>query len=339
MSGILDILDINEWQKHIDYKKQNIIEQIDNSIILDNSIENKKFTEILKTIINLKIFNVSQFTFLAIKLLVNSLFIDYNIILDIIKNDTLSQNNSDNNLKNILILIIDFVVQLEISLNYNCILITHFLNKIDKIQNNNNNNNKLYNERPEIFKSFTKIDNDISKCISKQSTVILLFLKFVSKIAVYKNYKTLMNTIINFNDDDKDDKDDKDNSITKIQNNRNNRNKTKILSSKLKMYLDTFMININNYFLNNIDNIDNIDNSKNTNIYLICIEYIISIVEILYNEFNYLFDILETCIISNLKYKNINFTEDRKKELDNIKNEIKKSINNEINRCKELFKM
>jgi hypothetical protein len=90
------------------------------------------------------------------------------------------------------------------------------------------------------------------------------------------------------------------------------------------------MININNYFLNIIDNI---------NIYSICIEYIISIVELLYNEFNYLFDILEICIISNLKYKNINFTEDKKQELDNIKNEIKKSINNEITICKELFKM
>jgi hypothetical protein len=336
------ILDINDWQKHIDYKKKNIIEQIDNSIILDNSIENKKFTEILKTIINLKIFNVSQFTFLAIKLLVKSLFIDSEIILDIINNDSLSQNNSntnpDTNLKNILILIIDFVVQIEISLNYNCILITHFLNKIDKIDNKN----VVLNDQPNFFSSFSKfskIDNDISNCISKQSTVILLFLKFISKIGVYKNDKTLINTIINFNDDDKDDKDDKDNSITKTQNNRNYRNKSKILSSKLKMYLDTFMININNYFLNNMDNMDNMDNSRNTTIYSICIEYIISIVEILYNEFNYLFDILETCIISNLKYKNINFTEDRKKELDNIKNEIKKSINNEINRCKELFKM
>ena len=96
------------------------------------------------------------------------------------------------------------------------------------------------------------------------------------------------------------------------------------------MYLDTFMININNYFMKSKD--------RNNNIYSICTEYIISIVELLYNEFTYLFDILEVCIIENYKYKKINFTEERKKELDIIKVQIKQLIFDEINKCKEIFK-
>jgi hypothetical protein len=333
-----EILNENDWQKHIDYKKKNILEQIDKSNSLDNSIENKKFIDILKSIINCKLFNVSKFTFLAIKLLVTPLFIDSHIIFDILNNVNQNENDNQNdnqnvnmnmnmninnnpnpetNLKNIIKLIIDFVVQIEISLNYHCILIIHFLNKVKL--------NKITENRPNIFSTFSKIDNNITQSI-KSSTIILLFLKFVRNLGGYqynesnKNiYNSLSNIITNF----------KNNSI--ICSNFNIK-KTSKISSNIKMYLDTFMININNYFINSNEN-------SNLNIYSICIDYIISIVEILYNEFNYLFDILELSIISNFNYKNKNFTEDKKKELDNIKNEIKNLIINEINICKELFKM
>jgi len=326
MCDNLNTLNLNEWQKYIDNKKNNILDQIDKSNMLDNSIENKKFIEILKSIINCKIFNVSQFTFLSIKLLITYGFIDPQILLDILNNN-INVNNSDNinnnnnpepNLKNILKIIIEFIVKIEISLNYNCILIIHFLNKI----NNGTNNNK--NETPDVFNIFSKIDNDITNSI-KSSTIILLFLKFIIKLEKYENINKnqhIINNIIKFNDNN-----NTNNSITNINYNVK---KSTILTLKIKMYLDTFMSNINNYFLNT--------NKTNTNIYSICIEYIICIVETLYNEFNYLFDILELCIILNFKNNNINFTDNKKKELENIKNEIKHLINNEINICKELFK-
>ena len=175
---------IDDWQNHINDKKQTIIEQIDNSNNLDNSSENRKFIEILKSIINCKIFNVSTFSFLAINLLVTSLFIDSKIIINILKDKNSldihinSSSHPETNLINIINIIIDFVVHIEISLNYHCILIIHFLNKVKYTSNENQNENQ--NENLKVFSIFNKIDNDISQSI-KSSTIILLFLKFVRK--------------------------------------------------------------------------------------------------------------------------------------------------------------
>ena len=321
MSDKIEKLDIHIWQNHIDAKKKYIIEQIDNSHNLDKSSSNKKFIEILKNIINCKIFNVSQFAFLAIKLLVDSCFINSQIVLDILKDNDNEDNednednieNSQTNLNNILKIIIDFVIQIEISLNYHCILIIHFLNKVNK--------NEL---QPNVFNFFNKLDNDISESI-KSSTIILLFLKFVRKLVCYTQTYNKTNTMLD---------------TINSNSTQFNIKRLSLLSKNIKMYLDTFMININNYFYNNTNtNINTNTNTNNKNIYSICIDYIISIVEDLYNEFNYLFNILEACIIANYKINNIEFTEDKKKELENIKGEINILILIEINKCKELFKI
>ena len=135
---------IDEWQEYIDYKKQLIIENINNTDDLDISKDNIKFITILKSIINLKIFNISKFSYSAINLLIISSFINPIILYNIIKQDetitnsedtesnldTNTNTNTNTTLTNILKIIIDFVVQIEISLNYHCILIIHFINKL-----------------------------------------------------------------------------------------------------------------------------------------------------------------------------------------------------------------
>jgi hypothetical protein len=208
---------------------------------------------------------------------------------------------------------------IEISLNYHCILIIHFLNKVNKY---------LPDENPKVFSIFNKIDNDISQSI-KSSTIILLFLKFVRKIAGCNHNDSRNNILDNIINFIKNNTTNNTNNICNI-NKINNIKKVSTLNLKTKMYLDTFMININNYFMKSKD--------KDNNIYSICTEYIISIVELLYSEFTHLFNILEVCIMENYKYKKIDFTEERKKELGIIRVQIKQLIFDEINKCKEIFK-
>ena len=337
MQNNIDIINIIEWQNYIDYKKKVIIENINNTIDLDNSEDNIKFINILKSIINIKIFNVSKFSFLALNLLFTASFINPIILLDIInqdysysftniknniknENENENENNTNyNNIKNILIIIIDFVVQIEISLNYNCILLSHFINKanFDSLQNE-----KVFN----VFNVFNDINKNINESINP-STLILLFLKFLQKIL--GNLKTnIFDKILNI------EKENKSNVIIKsnVRSNVNNILKTNI---NMKLILDTFMLKMNKSLLiianNNIDN-KQLDNKTivNENIYLICSKYIISIVELFYNNFNYLFNILESFL---------NLQEAKKDDFNKIKLEIQQLINDEINLCKELFNL
>jgi len=339
MQNNIDIINIIEWQNYIDYKKKVIIENINNTIDLDNSEDNIKFINILKSIINIKIFNVSKFSFLALNLLFTASFINPIILLDIInqdysysftniknniknenENENENENNTNyNNIKNILIIIIDFVVQIEISLNYNCILLSHFINKanFDLLQNE-----KVFN----VFNVFNDINKNINESINP-STLILLFLKFLQKIL--GNSKTnIFDKILNI------EKENKSNVIIKsnVRSNVNNILKTNI---NMKLILDTFMLKINKSLLiienNNIDNTQ-LDNKTivNENIYLICSKYIISIVELFYNNFNYLFNILESFL---------NLQEAKKDDFNKIKLEIQQLINDEIKLYKELFNL
>ena len=317
-------MEYEEWQTHIEYKKKQILEQIDNKNNLDNSIDNKKFIEILKLIINFKIFNVTKFTFLSIKLLVNSFSENcnktYKEILEL--NEPLIPSQTEINIINIIKIIIDFVVQVEISLNYHCILIIHFINKANETTKTKETTNlKSSHLQPKIFNIFDKIANNISQSI-KPSTIILLFLKFVRKLGGIQvtNDTNMLDNIITFI-----------NNNSLITCTQFNIKKSLETNLKIKMYLDTFIININKYFENT--------SLDNNNIYSICIEYIISIVELLYSNFNNLFNILELCIIANYNYKKIDFTEDKKQELEQIKSDIKDLINDEIKNCKDLFKM
>jgi hypothetical protein len=328
-------IDIIEWQKYIDYKKKLIIENINNTIDLDNSKDNNKFINILKSIINIKIFNVSNFSFLALKILFASSFINPIILSNIINNDynfkqnknnenennntndTNDNNNTnDNNIKNILLIIIDFVVQIEISLNYNCILFSHFINKAKTVS--------LHNEKIQVYNTFNEINKNITKTINP-SALILLFFKFLQKLSG-NSKNNIFEKILNI------EKENKSNIIIKSNINLNANNILKT-NTNMKLILDTFMLKINKNLLidanNTIDNIDN-KNIDNENIYLICSKYIISIVELFYNNFNYLINILEAFL---------NLPEEKKKEFNKIKILIQQLINDEIKICKELFNL
>ena len=151
--------------------------------------------------------------------------------------------------------------------------------------------------------------------------------KFLQKIL--GNLKTnIFDKILNI------EKENKSNVIIKsnVRSNVNNILKTNI---NMKLILDTFMLKINKSLLiienNNIDNTQ-LDNKTivNENIYLICSKYIISIVELFYNNFNYLFNILESFL---------NLQEAKKDDFNKIKLEIQQLINDEIKLCKELFNL
>jgi len=341
-------IDIIEWQKYIDYKKKLIIENINNTIDLDNSEDNNKFINILKSIINIKIFNVSNFSFLALKILFASSFINPIILSNIINhdynfkqnknnenknnntNDTNGINNTntntnDNNIKNILLIIIDFVVQIEISLNYNCILFRHFINKakFDLLQNETKQSCNIYNVY-NVYNAFNDINKNITETINP-SALILLFFKFLQKLSG-NSKNNIFEKILNI------EKENKSNIIIKSNINLNAKELLKT-NTNMKLILDTFMLKINKNLLidanNTIDNIDN-KNIDNENIYLICSKYIISIVELFYNNFNYLINILEAFL---------NLPEEKKKEFNKIKILIQQLINDEIKICKELFNL
>lgn len=338
---------IDEWQQYIDYKKKLIIENINNTDDLDNSKDNIKFITILKSIINLKIFNISKFSYSAINLLIISSFINPVILYNIIKDDKITKNfegtytesnldtnintniNTNTTLTNILKIIIDFLVQIEISLNYHCILIIHFINKLQ--QQVHTQQQLQQQPHPQVFNSFSKIDKTITESI-KPSTLILLFIKFLQKLGGGQKYN-IFNKLLLFEKTNKSVITKKQNIKELLQTNTN-----------MKASLDTFIININKYFINTSKKIDTPDTILNNNIYSICTNYIISIVELFYNNFNILFSILEHYILLNITEtmkdtNNLLEYENKKQELETIKISIKQLINDEIKLCKEVFRI
>ena len=328
---------IDEWQEYIYYKKQLIIENINSLDDLDNSKDNIKFITILKSIINLKIFNISKFSYSAINLLIISSFINPIILYNIIKQDetitnsveeytesnldTNTNTNTNTTLTNILKIIIDFVVQIEISLNYHCILIIHFINKSQQQVHTQSQPQS----QPQVFNSFSKIDKTITESI-KPSTLILLFIKFLQKIGGGQK-NNIFNKLLLFEKTNK--------SVITTKQNIKELLKT---NTNMKASLDTFIININKYFINTPKIIDTPDTILNNNIYSICTNYIISIVELFYNNFNILFSILEHYILLNMNDKLLEY-ENKKQELETIKISIKQLINDEIKLCKEVFRI
>jgi len=335
---------LTDWSNYIDYKKLLIIKKIDSTNYLDDSIENMKFIKILKSIIESRIFDISHISFLSIKLL------EYTYIKSEIINDAFEINNSntdssntnnndnDNNIKIILKIIVDFIVYIEITLNLHCILIVYFLKNIKHKNENNNKNDSRYPKILNVFNKFndsidnTTIDNTTidnhNELYINPSTLILLLLKLTNKLFI-PNLENDKTNIIKLH-------------INYIKSQKQS-------SIKFKIYLDTFIIKLTTYFFKQNDINDNVNNDKNNdvnntdNIYKICIEYINLIIDLLFNQFNNLFDILETYLIisiNNNEKEDINkdkINKDKINNLNNIKNGIKKLLDTQINSIRELF--
>ena len=343
------ILNINDWNAYIYKKKLEFIDNINNTDKLHNIPDSFKFNDILKnTIIKINIFNMTYITFMMLKFLETS-FIPSEIILNVIEiyNDddlhrmllinrkiikTTNINYKLENYKYIKILkyiistIIDFVVKTELSLNIQCLLMTHFIDKIHtKTTYSTDPTYPTYSTDPTtinksvIFKVFSTINNDVVTTI-KSSTLILLFLKLVSKFNTIYDETNLLYFINEYYNT---------NFITFI-NKKNNINK------KTNMYLDTFMLDITNYFLINTNSNTN-SNTNNTNItnpdiYVICNKYILNNIELIFNNFEYIYTVLETHLLQS-----INITENKKIKLSYLKNVIKNIVDIEIDKIKNLF--
>ena len=319
---------LTDWSNYIDYKKLLIIKKIDSTNYLDDSIENIKFIKILKSIIESRIFDISHISFLSIKLLEYT-YIKSEIINDAFEinnsnTDGSNTNNDDNNIKIILKIIVDFIVYIEITLNLHCILIVYFLKNIKHKNENDSRYPKILN----VFNKFndsidnTTIDNHNELYINP-STLILLLLKLTNKLFI-PNLENDKTNIIKLH-------------INYIKSQKQS-------SIKFKMYLDTFIIKLTTYFFKQNDENDVNDDINNTdNIYKICIEYINLIIDLLFNQFNNLFDILETYLIisiNNNEKEDINkdkTNKDKINNLNNIKNGIKKLLDTQINSIRELF--
>ena len=229
------------------------------------------------------------------------------------KNYKIDSHNYISNLKYIIKCIIEFVVKIEVSLNIQCLLFTDFINKI----NDNNDNNK-----PNIFKIFTTKTQIITSNINP-STSILLLLKLISKISINNNDNNIYNDISNFiNEVDKE----KYPNMTYM--NMTYMNKKKDINKKMKIYLDDFMLDIHNFFFKVSNN-----NSSN-NIYIICTKYILNNVDLIFNSFENIFNILEYHLLTS-----VNINDKKKVKLSYLKNVIKNIVDIEIDNVKKLFNL
>ena len=119
------------------------------------------------------------------------------------------------------------------------------------------------------------------------------------------------------------------NKNTPINNNYLNyiHNKNEI-NKKTKMYLDSFMLDITLYFgLCNSNKKD-----KDNSIYSICSNYILNNTELIFNNFENIFSILEGHL-----YKSMNMNSTKKHKLFCLRNVIKNIIDIELDNIKKLF--
>jgi len=352
-----DLLTIDDWNNYIYKKKQDLINDIEKNNILDNSKSTLIFNDILQDVIKINIFNISYIAFMLLKFMEKT-FIPSYILLNVInvysngkmydiivknkiENSKINKYNKENNkeiikidsykyinsLKIIINIIIDFVVKTEVYLNITCLLMVHFIDKINNkhnytntdVDNKNTKHNNDYNlnnsiNKPKLFNLFTRTHKQITTHI-KSSTLILIFLKFSKKL---DNDKFTNDILINYINDDKD---NINNSYQKYMNYKKDNNK------KTKDYLDTFMIQITTYLEDTI--------YVNTpNVYSICSNYIINNIELIFNNFEYIYSILETYLLTS-----VTINKEKEKKLFNLKTVIKNLCNLEFDNVKKLFKI
>lgn len=298
-------LTLTEWENHINHKKNKILKNININNVLDTTNENVKFINIIKSLIKSRLFTISNVAFLFIKML-ETTYIKPSIILhsvgiyykDVYMNnvsnmiDESNINNTNTNdlvLESLLKLVVDLVVYFEIIININCLIIIKFLQNI-----------YISSRQPKIFNRFQKLNNEAERSI-KPSTLILLCLKFIRKIGVFKIEDKLIKLI---NDDPDDCNDSKRKLNIKLQ-------KMQIdVRTKMRQMLDTFMLKIDSFFKIDKDDRIEIDESDDkNNIYKICISYITALIELFLNNFNILFDVLELYIIKDISNNDVSNNE------------------------------
>jgi len=352
-----DLLTIDDWNNYIYKKKQDLINDIEKNNILDNSKSTLIFNDILQDVIKINIFNISYIAFMLLKFMEKT-FIPSYILLNVInvysngkmydiivknkiENSKINKYNKENkkeiikidsykyinSLKIIINIIIDFVVKTEVYLNITCLLMVHFIDKINNKHNytgtdGNNENTKHNNDynlnnsinKPKLFNLFTRTHKQITTHI-KSSTLILIFLKFSKK---FDNDKFTNDILINYINDDKN---NINNYYQKYMNHKKDNNK------KTKEYLDTFMIQITTYLEDTI--------YVNTpNVYSICSNYIINNIELMFNNFEYIYSILETYLLTS-----VTINKEKEKKLFHLKTVIKNLCNLEFDNVKKLFKI
>ena len=334
-----NILTHETWHSYIDKKKIELLTYISSSNYLENTSENIKFISIIKELVNCNLFNISNLAFCILKLLENS-FIDSDILYEAVsdtntttKKGIVESNEYLDTLKKYLHLIIDNIVYIELSLNIHFIIIINNLQKLKKQKSNLEANLKdnIY-VSPKIFYIFEKINNDIITTI-KPSSHILLFLKLIRKLGNFHINSLNTNIFTNKNT----------NKTIEYNNYMKNNKET---SNKIKYTLDSFIINITNFYeskdykdnykdiiikcpLDTSLNSLNITHSVNNNITSICQNYITLVVKVLFTEFNNLFDILATHLKSS---KSI--TEEKLEHIISIKTTLSNMINIEIEKIK-----
>jgi len=347
-----NLLNIDDWDNYIYKKKQDLINEIKKNNILDNSNSTLIFNDILKDVIKINIFNISYIAFMLLKFL-ETTFIPSYLILNVINvysngkmydiivkkkieisklNEYNKKNNKElikidsykylNSLKIIINIIIDFVVKTEVYLNINCLLMVHFIDKINNKHNKYNNNNNDYNDynlnnsinKPKLFNLFTRTHKQITTHI-KSSTLILIFLKFIKKI---DNDKFTNDILINYINDNKY---NMNNSYKTYMNNKKDNNK------KTNEYLDIFMIEITKYLEDTIY-------INTPNVYSICSNYIINNIELMFNNFENIYSILETYLLTS-----VTINKEKENKLFNLKTVIKNLCNLEFDNVKKLFKI
>ena len=111
------------------------------------------------------------------------------------------------------------------------------------------------------------------------------------------------------------------NSYKTYMNNKKDNNK------KTKEYLDTFMIEITKYLEDTIY-------INTPNVYSICSNYIINNIELMFNNFEYIYSILETYLLTS-----VTINKEKENKLFNLKTVIKNLCNLEFDNVKKLFKI
>lgn len=283
-------LTLSEWNTYITYKKTYILNTILKPTSLENSEEYKSFIKTFQTIINYKIFNISHILFLVIKLLEDS-YLDSSVVNRIINNDTTINPTTINDTPDTTNLKTIIQILIENVIYIDISLNIHCVLIVYFLKKLKNISNTSRNEFDK-FDTFDTFDNHI-----KPSTLILLFLKLIHKIDYTLNPIPILNI-------------------------------KKTVSIKMKQYLDTFMIDINETFINyNVESI-----------YKICTTYIFSIIDLLYNELFYnIFNVLDTYILTHINKKDSFDLDKYCVHMKYIKTTIKTLLDIEITNIKEHF--
>ena len=350
----------DEWDEYININKQHMLDSIDNTLLIDKSQEHIQFINILKKIFNINIFNVSRITysictFLHIYInkhlcdIINTnldgtirpeINLDGTISPEINLDNTiipnLNNHNNNNNNNNIIImlkLIIKLFINIEFILNTQFFLIIYILNK-NKQQHTTtpyttpeNTPDTTPETKPEttnetttthtnykILMKITQICKDIDVNI-KSSTIILLLLKMNSQLCNYTILDIINNDLIN-----------NENSYSKTIN---------IFNNDINNLLDKFINDISQIIEYTDTHTDtHTDTNTNTDIYtntitykyILCVNYILDLSNLLYSMFNTSIDIFITYLIKE-NPEHTNFY--------NIKNNISDLLTNEIQILKQ----